>query len=215
MSSDPVEEIKRRTQRYWYVDGLSEIGAGCVLIVLGLLYVVVALTSNPSVRNWLLGLGQPLVVLAGFIGIRKVVSTLKERVTYPRTGYVAYRTRTPLQRRRSFWIAMGTAIGVSLLTALLTTVASAYISSDIMPAITGGLVTVFVVYLGYTLGLSRFYFLGAYTFILGMLTWALSLGDVWSNAFFFAGFGLGWVASGAFTLANYLRNTKPAIEEGE
>jgi len=63
--------------------------------------------------------------------------------------------------------------------------------------------------------LSRFYFLGAYTFILGMLTWALSLGDVWSNAFFFAGFGLGWVASGAFTLANYLRNTKPAIEEGE
>ena len=51
MMSDPVQEVKRQTQRYWYIDGLTELGAGALILLLGLLYLLIALLGTSTCRR--------------------------------------------------------------------------------------------------------------------------------------------------------------------
>ena len=104
--NDPIKEIQRQTQRYWYVDGLNEIGAGILIFLLGLLYLLEWLLSASSLQGLVTSIGQPVLFIVGLLVINWAVRRLKARLTYPRTGYVAYRRERGGRRVRAILLSM-------------------------------------------------------------------------------------------------------------
>jgi hypothetical protein len=89
-----ITAAQRRAQGYWFVDGIAEIAAGAAMALCGgLLYAAVA-TGVESLGTLALG-----VLIVAFPVTAWVVKAVKERITYPRTGYVAY---APPSRTRMF-----------------------------------------------------------------------------------------------------------------
>lgn len=83
-----IAQAEQRAWDYWFVDGLPNLvsGVACVLVATSLLsaamrprHTIIAITSIVSLVLYVFLL----------IRLRSVVEWLKERITYPRTGYVA------------------------------------------------------------------------------------------------------------------------------
>jgi hypothetical protein len=209
MMANALEEATRRTQRYWYVDGLVEIGAGLVILLLALFYLLIRDLFELTLGGVAVGIGQPAVVILGIWLARKGIQRLKERLTYPRTGYVAY-PRPGGKHRLIRMIALSIivffmAAGFVLLIRGL--------DQNWFPAITGAEFCVIILYLGMRFALPRFYLQAFISLLAGLLTSYLHLSGFVAWAFFFALIGLGWTASGGVTLWAYLRHTHPAGPE--
>ncbi len=57
----PLETAQKRTRRYWYEDGLSELAAGAVILLMALLNLAIALVAPPHWQGWLSAAGLPEV----------------------------------------------------------------------------------------------------------------------------------------------------------
>ncbi len=205
---DSIDQITQRTQRYWYVDGLAEMAGGGILLLLGLFFAVVRWIPNVQFRSVLLAFGQPVLILAGVYGAGKLVAHLKERITYPRTGYVAYK-RNRGGRRALAFIA---AAAVTAIVVVMVALTQNFLGENWLPIISATLVALFTLYLAYQFGLKRFYVLSGFTFLLGLATAWLAVSDELSSTFFFSTLGCMWILSGAWTLRQYLVKTSPLIE---
>ena len=93
-----IENVIRNTRRYWFVDGIAEISGGALISFIALSYYLTSLISNVVIKSILLGLGQPVIILLGAFAIRKIITWLKDNITYPRTGYLSY--HNPPENRR-------------------------------------------------------------------------------------------------------------------
>jgi hypothetical protein len=80
-----IRSAQQRTLAYWFVDGIPEIAGGAGIVVVGL-FLYLAEAAGNDVFNTL----ALLTMLLLFPASARVVSMLKERITYPRTGYVKY-----------------------------------------------------------------------------------------------------------------------------
>ena len=201
---DEVERTIQRTKRYWYEDGLVEIAAGIVLILLGLLFYVESAAAPGSLPSSLSAFGLPLVLIVGGEVARRVVRFVKERVTYPRTGYVAY--ERPGRRPSGLAFVVGAAAGALVVALAL----SQPISRGMIPAFQGILIGAAWAWLGYRLGVPRFVAVGVLSAVVGLAAAYLGLGDSLGSAVYFAALGLCLLVSGGLTLATYLAHTKPA-----
>jgi len=204
-----IDTVIQRTQRYWYVDGLGEIAVGVMLLVFGLYFALLDRVQNPTLQM-VVALGQPvLFLLLWWLG-GKAVRRLKERLTYPRTGYIVLqRKKKPLSR---LIIAAITAGVVGGLVGLLQALSSG--TRVIIPLVVSLLLALSVAIIARRFGLVRFYILAAYTALLGVLSVILPISEDQQNVFIFSLFGLGWIVSGAVTLAHYLSSTQPPSEGG-
>ena len=204
-----IDAVIQRTQRYWYVDDLGEIAVGLLLLFFGLSFLLFDLVQNETL-SMVLALAQPLVFILLWWLSGKAVRTFKERLTYPRTGYVALpRKKKPLSRLILAALTAGVMGGlVGLLQAVSTN------NALIMPVVVALLLAFSVAVIARRFGLLRFYLLAGYTFLLGVLAAFLPLGETQQNVFIFAMFGLGWAVSGAVTLARYLASTQPPTMDG-
>ena len=201
-----IDETIQRTQRYWYTDGLAEIAVGVMVTLIGLLYLPLMLLPQGAAAL-AVGLGQPLLVLLGWWLSGKAVRKLKERITYPRTGYVTY----PRKKRRGWAKAAVTALCVAASVVIVQTLIGE--REQLIPVIIGAFFAVTFAFMGYRLGLVRFYLLAAFGLVLGILVQQLGLRDMQQNAFYFTGLGMSWIVSGAVTLVQYLRSTRPPEAE--
>lgn len=77
MQKDPVQEISKRTQRYWFEDGIWEIGFGLVNAFLGVFYLVTAQIHWEGPLSIFLMLLQMGVLISCFALINRVVVYLK------------------------------------------------------------------------------------------------------------------------------------------
>src|SRR6185369_4688276 len=107
-----VNEITRRAQRHWMEDGLVELMLGLLMSTqMGVYMLAGALPVG------FIFLAQALV-LASTLGIVAGFKRLKSRVSFPRTGYVAFPKPT-WKLRISIWGTFGTvfvvAEGISML----------------------------------------------------------------------------------------------------
>ena len=104
---DQIEKLKRRPKFYNNIDGVGELGIGFVLLSFALV-------------GWLLSRGPEnslgyhlhwfqLWCLLMLLAIPYGSKAIKKRITYPRTGFVAYRKRFP------FWVALIYGIGAGTL----------------------------------------------------------------------------------------------------
>lgn len=201
-----IDRAMRRTWRYWYEDGLAEMALGCMFVALGLSFFVESvLPQGPWRAAW--GMLAPLTAVVGtaLLGNR-AVKAVKARITYPRTGYVAYRR----ERRGRNWatrITLGFAVG-----ALVGALAALPSLKVWVPAISGLIMGGVWTYLGQRLDLPRFYLLAAAAAILGTLVSLGGFDDLSAGALYYAGFGVLVVVWGSATLCAYLRSTQPPTE---
>ncbi len=204
--NDPSPNIQRRVRQYWYEDGLVEIGAGVVILLIAALYLSAALFMPAPLGALVTAFAPMLVILLWVLGGRKLIQTLKEKITYPRTGYVKYHVdpRSRSIPRRVLVLIIAASVSA------LVIIFSANIPEYLYAVLTGVLASVIMFIMGYQANVKRFYWIGLWVIGVGALVSFLPIAAPWDMPTLVGGMGLGWLVSGLFSLAHYLRHTSPA-----
>ncbi len=208
--TDPTRDIEKRIQRYWYEDGIWEIAFGLANALLGCFYLVTNNMDWSGARGLVLTLAQMGGLIAMFWLISPFVKFLKEHITYPRTGYVAY--RKPARRSR---IYRGVLVGLlaAAMAIFIGLLAASQVGANHMALIISVILGGTLVFLGYRFELLRLYITGALTVLWGYLMSLFGLNNTQGSAVFFVGFGSLVLLSGLITLLIYVRHTHPAGEQ--
>lgn len=199
-----ITAAQRRAKGYWFVDGVAEMAGGAGILLAGvLLYAAIATGAE-----WL-GTAALVVLVAAFPAGAWIVKAVKERITYPRTGYVAY---APPSKARMF--AAG-AIGF-VVAGLLVPVQVAARGGEISAVILGfGLaVGAFTALRAWRTGAPRFYVVAAALVVASGILASNGTGMQEGIGLMFAFYGATLLATGTLTLVHYLRANRPA-EGGE
>lgn len=209
---DKFSEVEQRVKRYWFSDGIGELAGGGMFLLLAAYFGIPQFLGENNFLSVVLQSSLVLVMIAGFFGVRWLVTMLKTRLTYPRTGYVEYRVdKKHAIRVRTFAMAFAMVMAF-----LMVQLARSIQIVDSTVLVTGVVVgAVFVLLRGKSYGVQRFYLLGAVSAILGV---ALSLGKL-PNAYALAAFyglmGLAVMVSGGVVLFRYLRENPLPTEGGD
>lgn len=211
MKNDTIEHTMRRTRRYWYVDGLWEIGYGCLFTIMGLLFYLQAFIPTESKFTDILEYAFPVLIIALVVLINWGVRKIKEHLTYPRTGMVTYR-REKMSTRG--WLiaalfAAGSILAGSILYALFQVWEPAL---EIIPVLLGFLGAAMTFFLAFANNLKRFYLLAGYSILIGFALAWIGITGMRMMGIYFVFLGIGLVFAGAFTLWNYLSQTSPPQE---
>ncbi len=207
--TDPIQSNLNRPQRYWYVDGLAEITGGSIILLIGLSYALGGLLPVGLPRAILIGPGQMIVILTAVWLSRRVLRSWKERLTYPRTGYVEYRQPSGSKNWSRFLLVGLLAMAVSIVVTLL----GQGLPEQVWPAFTGLMLGLAIAYLGARIGLRRFYIVAIFSMLLGVMICWLNPPYPWAYSMLFGLEGLAWIVCGAFVLRHYLRTTRPLSAE--
>lgn len=194
-------QAKQRAYRYWYEDGLVFIASGCLFIPIGPVLLAQGLLPVESPWSALAGLAFPVVSIAGVFVAGRWVNARKNRITYPRTGYVRYH-RTAGSRR---WLAA--AVAVVMGTLVTTFFGTAPDSLVWLPLFQGLGVGAMFFYLGYSLAFLPFSILSAVSMVIGL---AIALSDLavpLRSGAYFGSMGIAQLAVGGVILRRYLRQT--------
>ncbi|MDO9088390.1 MAG: hypothetical protein Q7U53_19460 [Anaerolineaceae bacterium] len=204
-----INDIIRNTRRYWYVDGLAEIAGGLVIFFTGLSYWLVYSMENSAFKYLLLIIAQPVVIILGAYLVRLILPIIKEKLTYPRSGYLTFKKPDRNKRMRR---ALFAGLIASIIAALVGMVYNG-LPQRFIPLFSSFFLTVFSIYIGYQVAVPRFYWTGLLILILGgVISWLNPTGAL-PYMLLFSGMGTLWIFSGLITLFHYLRNTNPLTEE--
>ena len=206
----PASELERRSKQYFYDDGITEMAAGGLFLAIALLFLAEALSPAGSFVSRSSSILLVGLVVAGMWILRPLVRFAKTRITYPRTGYVRYRRADRSPQRRASALILGAAISAGITYTLMSTAPA---SENLVPAVQGLAFAGFLAYMGYQVGVGRFYTLAVLALVAGLGITLSGMGEPMGSALFFGIMGVSVVVSGATTLAGYLRATNPAGEE--
>lgn len=210
---DKMLDVEQRVKRYWYSDGIAEISVGGMFLLLGLYFGVQGYFGEGSVVSVILQVSMILVMLAGFFATQWLVNTLKSRLTYPRTGYVEYHVKDNDAKQRRYVV-----IAVAAMIAIASMVLINYIRNlDSMVLGTGLMIgVIFVVLRGKSSGVTRFYYLGGLSLLLGIVLSLDSLSQAYNLGLFYGLLGVALLVSGGLTLRRYLNeNPMPGDDDNE
>lgn len=194
--SQQINDIIQQTYRYFYIDGLAEIASGGMFILVGCWLVIMALVKPGTSAASIAALGLPVIILGGTYLLNRVVHGLKERYTFPRTGYVAYHRKNKDRKR---WILIGIALLLPFLLMFLPE------SWNKLPLVIGGILGAVLAFLGYRMGVSRFYLPGGAAALLGVLCSLFVQNETLGAGLTFLGAGLLLAVSGGLVLRSYLQ----------
>lgn len=204
MDQKELRKIERRSSSHWTIDGLPELWMGVLCTVWGGLWLIGTALPRGMVYTCFWLVVPPALACFGIFGNR-TLQRLKERVTYPRAGYV--RLKKP-----PAWVGVIVVLGLSL------TVAAAVLgfvshSENILPPLVLAVVSLGL--LGEAVhGLNgRLLILSMISLGLGVWVWRSNAGWVGLNwAFFWL--GLASLVLGALRLRRFLREN-PKVAETE
>jgi hypothetical protein len=210
MMKNDIDKVIQRTHRYWYEDGLAEIATGCMFVGCGLVLLMMRFVRPGSPLACIMAVGFTSLVALGGSAVSRAVRAAKNRVTYPRTGYVSY--RHPGSSGRPWIIGSGVAIALVVLGIILSKAhAPTWLGSMAMGQ--GLILGAVLFYIGHRLGLARFYVLAFLSALIGVVVALGGFDDALGSAAYFGEMGFVLTASGLFTLRAYLRQTQSPIEE--
>ncbi len=129
-----IDGVTLSAQRHWMEDGLSEIMLGLMFIIMG-----GGLLVKLALPRWLtLDLLISALTIAGVLGLSRGFKKLKERITFPRSGYVALPEPTRMRWISVFaMVAMVAVVGVAF-----TLVPSAHVA--VVPVVAAVFATLFL-----------------------------------------------------------------------
>ena len=207
---DPATRSQLRAIQYWYMDGIFEIGFGLLCIVLGAYLAVDELLQG----TWFATLVDLLlvgVVIGGAFSVRWLVQVWKERVTFPRTGYVSYSR----ERSRGQTILAGVIV-LGALALMIFLLSRVELQTLARPLVTGIIFGIAMIFVGWRTSLNRFYLHGLFSMLLGVGIAFSTWGNYVGLAVFYLVIGLVIIVSGMILLVKYLRqNPAPREEQDE
>lgn len=206
---DLFSEARLRTQRYWYRDGLEEISLGIICFLIG----GQSLATSKAAWFWPGTLIYLLLVVAFIIFVPRIKAAMRERITYPRSGYVDH-GESSLRRGLRAMVLGFVIFGICVLTVRYGDRVGLYPDRTIQwtPVVGGIAIAAVSVYVYVSQGLRRFLVVGAFAVILGI---AVSIEWPWrlATGLFVCGVGCAWLCSGGVTLWNYLRTAPRSADE--
>ena len=104
-----LDEIARRPQRYWDVDGLPELIMGLLWMLWGSAWLLGDALPHDWRSNAYWSVAPVFLVLSSFAAVW-AIKRLKERLTFPRTGYVDWKEPSRSARLSAGAVAMVTAM---------------------------------------------------------------------------------------------------------
>ncbi len=208
-STNEIGQVMRQTQRYWYEDGLNDMGFGAWILAVGLLLVAQTLTPPGSPLWMVWAVGGPLVLIGGGFVMSRVVRRLKERFTYPRTGYVSYERARGASRVLRLLAVIVISAGVS---AGIVIVQKNWLS---LTVILGFVYAAVLSVIGLRFGLWRYLALALWSLLLGLALAPLSLTTNPAGALFHIGAGASWLLAGWLTYRQYLASAPQPEEAGD
>ncbi len=102
--TDFLQQARRRALHHWVEDGLPDLYVGMLFLLFAGLRLL-AQWADGQQRRELAAVGffgSLALLLTGTLAGRFVIEALKQRITYPRTGYVAYAPPSRQERRKSW-----------------------------------------------------------------------------------------------------------------
>ncbi len=209
---DETSQIRQRVNRYWYSDGIGEMMGGVMFFLLAVYFSLQQYLGDESFIGGLLQAGLVLLLIGGVFVGRRVVNTVKARITYPRTGYVEYRTNN----RNAVLMRVLAAFTAMTVASISIFVVRRFDSIDAMVAVTGVLVAVILmVKQAWTSGVGRFYFLSAAALVFGGILSVSGFTRGYNLGLFYGLMGLAFVISGGLTLKRYLNDNPLPTEDGD
>jgi len=201
-------DAERRARRYWYEDGLGELAIGAVFVLLAVYFTGQHLTTGRVGRPAaiLINFLFPVIVLAGALGLRRVIGKAKERLVYPRAGYATY----PQARRVPKWVTGMIAGMVAGLIAVLARSAPGV--EAWIPAFQGFVMAGFLWWLGRFSGLPRFNLLALISALAGVVVSLVGGSSSISGALYFGAIGLALMISGWTAFRQFVRASDGAGE---
>ena len=203
-----------RPKRYNNIDGTGEMGLGILFLGFGLLNCLQ--TALPANSMWSHGFASMLLFFADILLTLGLIhwstKAIKQHITWPRTGYVAFRHSGKASWKTFTFAAIGGAGSVGLIgfaarhnamnlaeAAYLAMLVGAY---AIFIYLSGGHPWTWLVVISMALGL----------FAMTFLVPSLLMESWWFPMLFLS---LGWLASGGATLYLYIRHTQPPAPEAQ
>jgi hypothetical protein len=207
-----LEKIEKRTVQSFYEDGFFEIALGAVFLLLGGYFFAQMTAPEGSALEDALSILFIFVIGSSAFLASRILRFFKRRITYPRTGYVAFKKKEPNSRRRVAAAVVAGIIGASL-AALYSLSPSVKV---LLPALNGLLLAIAVLFFANKIGLVRFFVLAALSAAIGLAVTAAGIGDIKGVSLYYGLFGAAGVLSGLATLIVYLRRSpRPAAEGPE
>ena len=199
--TEDLKHSQLRTVQYFFVDGSFEVGFGFLCLILAVFFY-----TETRVEGWVSGLvdgSLVLVMIGGAWLINRLIKQIKERITWPRSGYITY-TR-PEGRRRTWRIVLGMLGGglVAVAATVFTSTSNLHIA--VIPLLSGCLLGLVMVFLGWRASILRFYLLGLVSAFLGLALAYSRWPDSTPLAGYYFFFGLVLLLSGICALRSYLR----------
>jgi hypothetical protein len=207
MTND-LKKPQLRAIQYFYVDGSFEFGFGLLCLILGVFFYV-----ETNVHGWLstvVDSSLVLVMIGGAWLINRLIKQLKERLTWPRTGYLTYSRRSG--RKLGWRLVVGMVSGglIAAIATVLITAPNAQVAT--MPVLSGLLLGIVMVVIGWRTRLNRFHLLAGLSTADGIAMGFSRMENTTALAAYYIVFGLVLFASGAWVLRSYLRQN-PAEKE--
>lgn len=195
--------IQQRVRHYWFKDGIGELAVGGLFFALSLYFAMHRVLPPASGVPLYLNLGLFIVLAAGVVATRKLITVFKMHITYPRTGYVEYHLENAPSVYVRFILWLAGILFVILLVAIGRWVGSFQWLPAFLGTVFGGLVFIFRTKAS---GLTRFNYHAALSILLGGgLSLISGVSAQFSLSWYYGVFGVWLMVWGAVILAKYLR----------
>lgn len=194
-----LREIGRRPTRYWNVDGLPEMVMGALWMVWGGSWLYGQTLEAGPVRTafWL---AVPALLALSGVGATWLTKRLKERITFPRTGYVEWKEPTRVQRLGAAGVAL---VSAAVLAAVVARGRMHGMEQVTAPAM-GVLLSLALLVASLRQSAPHLLALAGVALALGLALGALATG--WEAAnWLFVGLGAASVVAGGLRLRKFLR----------
>ncbi|MCP4422314.1 MAG: hypothetical protein GY805_37370 [Chloroflexi bacterium] len=208
-----TDNMLKRAYAHWLKDGFFEIGLGILFAGVGTLRAIIHFADAGSVAYYWLSVGLLLFMIGSAWGGSRIGKSLKARITYPRTGYTAFKPRTYNYKRiLVLFISAGVLGGI---VGVLATQPNQQEIGGIVPITQGIVGAIVFTYAAQRIEVKRFYYLAAFSIGIGLVIGLFGVGVVLGLSFFYLSIGLGMVVSGFVALMQYLRNHELVDLNGE
>jgi hypothetical protein len=205
MTTDPLQNAQKRAMQYWYVDGSFEFSFGGICLVLAAYFYAQFLLAESWISNLMIVFFL-MVMLGGSFLINRLVMVMKERITFPRTGYISFPRKTGSRRWGRLLLVGVVSAAISVVMVLLLMNRPA--GFDWTVAASGLLFGAVVTYLGFRTGAARFFINAALSIGLGLALGFANLPENIGLAAFYGLLGLGMLLVGGISLWQYLRQNQ-------
>jgi MFS family permease len=211
-----TENTLNRAYAHWIQDGLFEIGLGILFAGVGTLRAIIHFAGEKSPAYYWLSAGLLLFMFGVAWGFKRFGNALKERITYPRTGYMAFKPYTYNYKSILAFLVLlifGGILGGML--GILSTQPNQQWIGFFVPITLGIVGALAFTFAAKRVEVKRFYYLAAFSIGIGLVIGAFGVGVVLGLSFFYLSIGLALVVSGCVALAQYLRSHDPVDLNGE